>query len=66
MARPQFRHLFDGHFVVAEDAQVDGGVQFAQALHQVVSEGIVVVDEDEHGRECFRGWRPRFGVKRAF
>ena len=39
--------LSDGHLVVA--AHLDLGAQFAQVLDQVVSERIVVVEDEDHG-----------------
>jgi hypothetical protein len=39
--------LFDGHFVVA--ANLNLGAQFAQVLDEVVSKGIVVVEDEDHG-----------------
>ena len=39
--------LSDGHFVVA--ANLDFGAQFAQVLDEVVSERIVVVEDEDHG-----------------
>ena len=49
VARLQLRDLVDGDLVVAKDAQVDVRIHLAQALHEVVGEGIVVVDEKDHG-----------------
>jgi hypothetical protein len=47
--RPQRGDLVDRHLVVAENLQPDVRIQLAQALHQVVGERVVVVDEDDHG-----------------
>ena len=45
----EFLGLGDGDFVVAEDLYIKGGIQLADPLDQVVSEGIVVVDDQDHG-----------------
>ena len=45
-------HLVRRDLVVANDAQVDVRVELAQALDEVISKGIVVVDEEDHGYRC--------------
>ena len=40
----------DGGFVVAEDAHGAAGVELADALDEVVGEGVVVIDNYNHGR----------------
>jgi hypothetical protein len=47
--------LVDGGFVVAEDAHGAFGVQFADALDEVVGEGVVVIDQYNHGRSICKG-----------
>ena len=61
LALGQYLHLVEGHrgflggqlrggdLVVAEDADLAGRVHLTQLLDQVVGEGIVVVDQYEHG-----------------
>ena len=44
--------LVERDLVVADDSQVDARVDLAQTLHQVVSERIVVVDQQDHDRNC--------------
>ena len=39
--------FFDGDFVVAIDALLDS--QRAEILHEIVCEGVVVVDDEQHG-----------------
>ena len=42
----------DGHLVVAEDlASSAPGVDLAQLLDEVVGEGVVVIDQDDHLRD---------------
>ena len=40
--------LVERHLVVAEHLHGTRGIDFAQLLHQVVGEGIVIVDQHEH------------------
>jgi hypothetical protein len=48
---PERPGLLDGDHVVAHDLQVDRRIQLTDALHQVVGERVVVVDEqDLHGK----------------
>ena len=48
VARLQGGDLVGRDLVVAIDAHVDGCIQLAQTLHQVVGERIVVIDEQDH------------------
>ena len=48
VGRFQFRHFLWRDLIVAEDLHRQLGIQLAKPLHQVVSERIVVVDEEEH------------------
>jgi hypothetical protein len=52
--RLELAHLVGGDFVVTINAHVDGIVQLAQALDQVVGERVVVVDEKDHVLTCLR------------
>ncbi len=47
--RLQLADLIRRDLIVAEDPHVQRRVQLAQALHEVVGEGVVVVDEKDHG-----------------
>ena len=53
------RDLVRRHLVVAEDAQLDGGVDLPQSLDEVVRERIVIVDQQDHAtthsREGIKG-----------
>src|SRR5271156_6188955 len=44
--------LLDGQLVVTGDGHI--GAQFTHVLHQVVGEGIVVVEDKDHGRQLFQ------------
>ena len=40
--------LLEGDLVVAFDADFGGGVNFADALHEVEREGVVVIEQEDH------------------
>ncbi len=50
MRRIQGLDLRHRDLIVAVNLQIDARVNLAQALDQVVSERIVVIDEQDHGR----------------
>lgn len=41
--------LVHRHLIISKDADVDLGINFTQALDQIVGKGIVVIDHDDHG-----------------
>ena len=55
VSRLQVLDLLDGDFVVAEDFDCLPGADFAQLLDEVVGEGIVIVDEDDHRGKGYGG-----------
>ncbi len=47
--------FIDGGFVVSQHAHRACGVELADALDEVVGEGIVIIDEDDHLRSIAEG-----------
>ena len=42
--------LRGGHLVISHDLKVNVRVDFTQALDQVIREGVIVIDQDDHGQ----------------
>lgn len=53
MKRFDFRN---GDFIIADNLHGNIRSNFTYALHKVVSEGVVIVDQQNHGRDYTRDW----------
>ena len=54
---PQLGHIVGANLVVPKDPHIERRIQFAESLHEVVSEGVVIVNEQDHAvcHPCLAG-----------
>ena len=63
MRRVQAIDIVGRNLIVAEHPQIEPGIDLPQPLHEVVGEGIVVIDEENHGRRKAEGGRRKAAKK---